>query len=230
MDARLAWTALLFAPLLAEAAIAQTFPQLCEQRLPRPQLRVDWHDGDYALDTSHSSGQLTGMGAGARKHGRAHVLGLTRTESAATLRFELARLTEPATGRECASPQVEIDLAYRPMTIYVGREFPAGSCAYREILAHELRHVAAYREHLPKVAAALRARLAARFGGELMYGRSGEIERELAGEIQSYWLPLLESEVGKVEAAQDGIDSAEEYARMESICAGEVQRLMEAAP
>ena len=42
-----------------------------------------------------------------------------------------------ASGRwECLSPQRQVSFGYAPLSVHVAREFPPGSCAYREILAH----------------------------------------------------------------------------------------------
>lgn len=200
--------------------------QLCERRLPRPALRIQRIDNGYSVDRKLSYTALTGIGANARRHGRENVLGLTRAETAATIHVRLARLLDEETGRECVSPEVEVTVAFKPITVFIGREFPPDSCSYREILEHELRHVEAYRSHLPKVEAAVRVEMARRFNGDILYGRRGVLEDGLKNEISDFWLPLLDSEIQKVEAVQAEIDSAEEYDRMENICGGEVQKLM----
>lgn len=200
----------------------------CESRLAKPAVRVAQADNGYGIDHQLSYAALTGMGANTRRHGRDHVLGLTRAESAATIHVRLERLVDKRNGMECVSPNIEVGIAFKPMVVYIGREFPEESCSYREILDHEMRHVDAYRAHLPKVEAAVRARLEQRFNGQILYGRAGTLEKGLQKEIADYWLPLVDREVGKVEAVQALIDSPEEYDRLQDICGGELQRLMRA--
>lgn len=208
------------------AAAAGTFARECELRLPRPGIRVDSRDGGYSVDNGLSYSQLTRMGAASRRHGKRYVLGLTRAEAASGINIQLARLRDRLSGRECASPQVVVTLAYEPLRIYVGREFPIGSCSYRAILEHEMRHVRTYQGYLSKAEARIRALLAQRFSEKIVFGERGAIEASLKREIRSYWMPVLDQEMREVEAAQALIDSAEEYERMESVCGGEVRKLL----
>jgi hypothetical protein len=80
-----------------------------------------------------------------------YVLGLTRAESRVAISIEGAIVASPDTAEECLLPQLGVSLSYAPIVIYVGSEFVPGSCAYREILAHEMRHLNAYVGYLPKV-------------------------------------------------------------------------------
>lgn len=212
--------------LLPAISSGRDFEQICERRLPRPTVRIQRVDNGYNIERQLSYTALNGIGAKARKHGKKNVLGLTRAETAATIGVHLARLVDGVSGEECVSPEVEVTIAFKPMTVYIGREFPPGTCSYREILAHEMRHVEAYRNHLPQVEATIRAQMARRFNGEILYGSRGVLENRLKAEIGDYWLPMLDSEVRKVEQVQAQIDSPEEYDRMETVCGGEVQKLM----
>lgn len=213
--------------VLPALGLAGDFGRLCEGQLPRPSVRVERTDNGYSVDHDLSYTELTGIGARARRHGRQHVLGLTRAEAAASMQVRMLRLTERDGGRECISPDIEVTVAYRPIMVFVGKEFPVDSCSYREILAHEMRHVDAYRKHLPRVQAVVRALLEERFKGGLLFGAQGEPERLLREEIDRRWLPLVDSEIRKVDAVQAEIDSLEEYERIEKTCGGELQKLMQ---
>jgi hypothetical protein len=212
--------------VLPAIASGQDFEQLCERRLPRPTLRIQRVDSGYSIDRQLPYTDLTGIGANARKHGKQNVLGLTRAETAVSIHIRLDRLLDDRSGEECVSPEIDVTIAFAPMTVYIGREFPPNSCSYQEILRHELRHVEAYRDHLPKVEAAVRPLFAQRFNGDILYGSRGILEKDLKKEVSDYWLPLLDSEIRKVELVQAEIDSVEEYERMESVCGGELQKIM----
>lgn len=213
--------------LPAPAAVRE-FVRSCERDLPPPVFKVERIDSGYTVDHRLASSALTSLGASARRHGRTHVLGLTRAETAATVRIHLARFLDRASGEECVSPAILVRVGYKPMKVYIGREFPVGSCSYQEILQHELRHVQAYREHLPEVETAVRTQVEQHFYDTILYGERGRLESELQYQVNAFWLPFVDSEIHKVEETQARIDSVEEYERMEHVCGGEVQRLMRA--
>lgn len=115
---------------------------------------------------------------------------------------------------------------FSPMTVYVAREFPPGSCAYREIHAHEMRHVRAYQDHLKAIEKPIADALQARFAGTAPWrGPKGEANARLQQELQERWVPYVKREINKVDAAQALIDTPEEYARVAESCNGEVRRL-----
>lgn len=219
---------LLTALLASVPASAQggDFRSLCERQLPAPAVQVKRADGGYSVDHQLSFRDLTGMGSDLLRHGKQNVLGITRAEMTATVEIKMARLISDEDNQECVSPQVQITVEYKPIQVFIGREFPADSCSYREILHHELRHVRAYRRHLPLVEAAIRSKLAKRANGWILYGPQGTLESELKAEVYNNWLPLVDVEIRKVDATQAQIDSAEEYNRMEGVCDGEIQQLI----
>ncbi|MGZ3182865.1 MAG: hypothetical protein ACXU8N_10515 [Telluria sp.] len=182
------------------------------------------HPATYAIDHSQSYRTLARMkqplGA------RAYVLGLTRTESHVSIRSTGTLYTDPAEHLECIAPRVTVDLWYSPVTIYVGREFAPGSCSYRAILDHELRHYTTYERHLRTVEENVRAALQQRFSGRPLYAPQGQVHAQLAHEIDARWLPYIKSELGQVETLQAAIDSPAEYARLSKVCRGEVQSII----
>jgi len=209
-------------------ALPQTpdFKVLCEQQLPDSSLQVKRSESGYSVDRQLSFRELTGMGADLLRHGKQNVLGITRAEMTATVEIKMARLVGEQDDQECLSPQVLIMVEYKPIKVYIGREFPPDSCSYREILHHEMRHVRAYQRHLPQVEAAIRSKLSRRSDGRIFYGKQGTVEGRLKTEIYDKWLPVVDEEIRKADATQAQIDSAEEYNRMEKVCDGEVQQLI----
>jgi hypothetical protein len=226
------------APLLAlmlltaadEAAARTPFQARCEARQlgldtdSRPTwVRVESHDSGYRVDNSLSWRSLTRI-----KRGRAgdFVLGLTRAESRVAISLEGAIVSDPDTGEECMLPQLGVSLSYLPIVIYVGSEFAQGSCAYREILAHEMRHLKAYMAYLPKVESRVRETLGRRFDARPVYAARGQALARVQAELDGRWMPFIKREMGKAKALQVGIDSAGEYARLSKVCQGEVQSLI----
>jgi len=202
------------------------FRRRCEERLPAPSLVVKRAESGYSVEHHLSHRELTGMGADLLKHGKSNVLGITRAETAATVEMKLVRLENEGGTQECLSPQVVITIEYKPIRIFIGREFPADSCTYQEILQHEMRHVRTYQEHLPRIQAAVSAQLKPIFDPRILLGAPGTLERRLKTRIHEEWLPVVDREIRRVNATQALIDSAEEYDRMENVCDGEVQRIL----
>jgi hypothetical protein len=154
------------------------------------------------------------------------VLGLTRTESRVAIQVDGTLLASPDGAMECVMPRIAVTLYYQPIVVYVSREFVPDSCAYDEILAHEMRHLKSYLDYLTKVEVRVRDRLAGRFAGKPLYARTGESRLLLQREIDRNWMPYIKAEMGRVERLQAAIDSPQEYARLSKVCQGEVQSLI----
>ena len=219
---------LLFLLLLlgpASAWAARTpFQIRCEDKISKTVTILTAEQNGYSINTSLSYRQLTGMQGGGRAN--SYVLGLTKTESRVSIGMKGPVLEDPESGYECIAPRLEVALFYVPIVIYVGREFAPGSCAYGEILAHEMRHLKTYLDHLPKVEAVVRAALAKRFENKPLYAPAGQAQALLEQEIDGGWMPYIKAEMGKVELQQATIDSPDEYARLSKVCKGEVQSII----
>ena len=215
----------------ADAVADGVFQARCEGRLAetgtaarRSTVSVEAHDSGYRIDNSLSYRTLTRIKRPGPEGG--YVLGLTRAESRVAISVQGSILDDPDSGRECLLPQVGISLSYLPIVVYVGREFAPGSCAYREILAHEMRHLKAYVEYLPKVESRVRATLERGVGASPVYAPRGQALARVKQELDGQWMPFIKREMAKGMALQAGIDSPAEYARLGKLCQGEVQSLI----
>ena len=178
----------------------------------------------YSIDNSRTYQALTAMKAPGVKN--SYVLGLTKTESRVSVNLDGRILQDRASGYECVAPQIRVSLFYAPIVVYIGREFSPGTCAYKQILAHEMRHLKTYLDHLPKVEVVVRKALARRFEGKPLYAPIGQAQALLEKEIDTGWMPYMKREMGAVEALQAAIDTPQEYARLSKVCKGEVQSLI----
>jgi hypothetical protein len=181
-------------------------------------------DAGYTVNNTLSYKTLTRLKGQSAASG--YVLGLTRTESRIEIGLSAQVLSDGLGARECIIPHIDVSLSYVPIIIYVGSEFPFGSCAYQEVLAHEMRHLNAYLNHLPKVEALVRAALKRRFAEKPIYAPVGQSKAMLERELDSGWMPFIKKEMGKVEQIQAAIDSTQEYKRLSKVCEGEVQLLI----
>lgn len=208
------------------AALLVAAPCLADpcDELPRPSVRVERQKSQPALNTSYGIAALNNLGAAVARPGH-QVLGLTRGTASASLSMQAPAIIDASGRWECASPQITLRYGFNPLTVYVAREFPPGSCTYREIHEHEMRHVKTYEEHLAAIEPALTELLSARFAsGGPWRGRRGEIAARLQRELDQRWLPMVEREIRRVDAAQALIDTDEEYERVANACDGEIRK------
>jgi hypothetical protein len=207
------------------AASARTaFQARCEDTIDKTVSVLSARDGGYRVDNTVSLRQLAQMKRGVAPN--SYVLGLTRTESRVAVAAGGEILQDPASGYECVAPRIDVKLYYVPIVVYVGSEFAPGSCAYREILAHEMRHLKTYLDHLPKVEATVRAALARRFEAKPLYAPAGQASALLQRELNGAWMAFIKGEMEKVEPLQAAIDTPQEYGRLGKVCGGEVQSLI----
>lgn len=199
------------------------FQARCEDTLAHTVTMMAIKQSGYTINNTLSFKDLTEMQP-ARVN--AFVLGLTHTESMASVNVDGKMLQDKATDYECISPQISVTLYYLPMVVHVGREFRPGTCSYTEILAHEMRHINVYVDHLQKVEGVVRGALAKRFEARPLYAPIGQGKALLEHEINSQWLPYIKAEMAKVEPLHEAIDSPAEYARLSKVCKGEVQSLI----
>jgi hypothetical protein len=218
------WLVTVLLVLAASAAQARTpFQVRCEDTISKTVSVLSSQQNGYRIDNSRSYRTLSQMKVGSRG---TIVLGLTRTESRVSIGVGGAMLSDKVSGYECVAPRIQVDVNYLPIIVYIGREIPVDSCTYKEVLAHELRHVRAYQDNLPKVEAKVRTALARRFGNKPLYAPGGQARALLQREIDGQWMPYIKAEMALVEVLQQRIDSPAEYARLGKVCRGEVQSLI----
>lgn len=211
--------------LLAALPAATCLADPCDE-LPKPSVKVERLPTRLALNTSYSIAALNNLGAAVARPGH-QVLGLTRGTASASLGSQTPTIVDNRRRWECASPQIILRYGFSPLTVYVAREFPPGSCAHREIHEHEMRHVKTYEDHLVAIEKELSDTLNARFAtGAPWRGPAGEVAARLQRELDDRWLPYVQRQIRAVEEAQALIDTDEEYARVANSCDGEIKKAM----
>jgi len=214
---------LLIFPLLLIASPSRADP--CDA-LPKPSVTIKRIEERLSTNTEYSYKSLTNIGAALARPGK-QVLGLTRGNATVSFASTTPSLTDPSGRWECASPQITLSFGFSPMTVYVAREFPEGSCAFKEILEHEMRHVEAYRTHIASIEKALTESLNARFAtGAIWRGPVGQTAARLRQELDARWAPYVQRQIKRVDEAQAKIDTAEEYQRVANACDGAVGKVL----
>lgn len=211
--------------ILAALPFGNCLADPCDE-LPKPSVQIERLPTRLALNTSYSIAALNNLGASVARPGH-QVLGLTRGTASASLGSRTPGMLDSRQRWECASPQIILRYGFSPLTVYVAREFPPGSCAHREIYDHEMRHVKTYEDHLVAIEKELSEALNARFAtGTPWRAPAGEVAARLQRELDERWLPYVQRQIRAVEQAQALIDTDEEYARVANSCDGEIKKVM----
>ncbi len=170
-------------------------------------------------------GRNGGLAAGARQL----PVGLTTSRLQFQSSMEIKMTAFPGDPLLCGQvARATMTLGLENTTVYVGREFPQGSCAYGEILAHEHRHVQADRElvdaYRPVLFQAVRSALIAQ-------GRFRAGSRETAQVAAKRVMDAAADDVlRRMEVDRSrrhgAIDTLAEYQRVSYVCNGEVARVV----
>jgi hypothetical protein len=213
-------------PILVLLPIAGTsWADPCDE-LPKPSVTVRRIEVPITYNTEYSYKSLTNIGAELARPGR-QVLGLTRGNATVSFATNTPSIRDQKGRWECASPQITLNFGFSPMTVYVAREFPEGSCAYKEIREHEMRHVQTYQTHIVKIEKELTDTLSARFAASSLWrGPVGQTASRLQQELNTRWAPYVQQQIKRVDEAQARIDTTEEYERVANACNGEIRKIL----
>lgn len=219
----------LFAALLSLPCVALAnpgdgaFDLRCEREM-KPHIEVISSIATYKLNNTISSRVLNTRGTYATVHQM--LLGMTSGTNRTEILLDGPSLQDKPNRRECLAPRILVQLAYQPIDVYVAREFNTYSCAYREVFAHEMRHVSIYRENLPLVEDKIRKALAERYGDRPMYAPLGQGLDLLEQDVDNWLRPMIRDELARVEKVQRELDSPDEVFRLSHSCGGEVASMM----
>jgi hypothetical protein len=211
---------LLPCPLLAAAS---DFTTRCEREM-KPVLEVRAHETDFdlinvinsrVLNTRVSDGSASNL-----------TLGMTSGTHRTEITLDAPGLRDSRSGKECVSPRIDVDLAYKPLQVYVAREFHQQSCAYRTVYAHEMRHVKVYRDNLPLLERRVREALEQRYGNKPLYIPVKAGLAQLESDVDTWLRPFIKELLADVERQQAALDTYQETQLLSHACLGEVEQAM----
>ncbi|HQR10442.1 MAG TPA: hypothetical protein PLW68_03850 [Casimicrobiaceae bacterium] len=195
-----------------------SFESRCE-RLPPGQIEIRQAASPVEVNDQMSLGQLSRL---AQDNPATHrTLGLTRTELRRDVVIELTGLKDASGGRSCQRPQLTIELSMVPMTVYLASELQDNACGRAAVLDHELKHAAAFRDHLQETARRLGTELPAVFGQRIIVARDPAAgESQVRRELQAFMDEFDAANALELKARQAAVDSPDEYARVSGACGG----------
>ena len=191
-----------------------SFESVCETRLPPAKVEVVAEDIEFKPDFTRSIEELGAKGAATV--GRI-VLGLVETKLTGAVEFTAPGIVKPLSGRYCMRPSLRLTLAFKPTTLYVAREHPAGSCEFDITMDHEKKHIGVYQAYLDKLALDVRDELREQLGDRIQYFDTAEAgETRIRQSAAAILQPYLERGAQESARRQALVDTPEEYFRLES--------------
>jgi hypothetical protein len=195
-----------------------SFETRCEQ-LPASQVEVRQQTIRPVTNDTLPYRELTGLG---KENPATHrTLGLTKTEFRQEVALEVKGIADSGGGRSCSRPRIVIDLTMAPMTVYVASELANDACGHAAVLAHEMKHVAAFREHMADTARTLEADLPQLFGQRIIKARDADAgEAQVREALRAFLEEFITLNTQELKERNAAVDSAEEYARVNGACGG----------
>jgi hypothetical protein len=149
------------------------------------------------------------------------ILGLTKTEFRQEVALEVRGIADSGGERSCSRPHIVVDLTMTPMTVYVASELANDACGHAAVLPHEMKHVAAFREHMTDTARALEAELPQVFAQRIVKARDADGgEAQVRRALRAFLEEFITLNTAELKERNAAVDSAEEYARVSGACGG----------
>ena len=200
------------------AAPDSRFQAHCEKKLARTNIKIEVRPAKVAIDHTKSIAELTQMA----NRMQDFTVGLTQSTMGTSARWKNNSIVDNRRDMACMRPDITIILSIKPHTVYVAREFAAGSCAYQEILAHEQAHVRVNEQYLASTGKWLSENLKKHFGNQIYYGQYDLLSSQLSQAIEQGWIADAQAVYQENKIAHERIDSPQEYARTSAACNGAI--------
>lgn len=162
-----------------------------------------------------------------RQNGRANAfgaawtpVGLTLTELKYQLRLKIEAIPIK-NGTYCARlTDVDAELGYDKLKVYIARKFKPGTCAYRSINAHEMTHVAVFRHALDQFYPRLQHRLqrAAQELGPVTSASPDRAASYLRKRLSATVKPLFLEMNRDLDRNNAKLDTPERYRQEQALC------------
>jgi hypothetical protein len=146
-------------------------------------------------------------------------MGLTQAHIGHRTTIEVRGLRNGQGTLVCMQPTVRVELFMQPLTVFVARELTNDACRQAAVRSHEMQHVAVYRRALADAVADLSASLQQHFGGRRYDGTEpAAVQQQVEAEVGARLDAFLNATGEALRVRQTGIDSPQEYARVEHAC------------
>lgn len=202
----------------------KTFEQYCESTLGPTMVSVVIGQYEVVYDYTKRVYELTQMA----ENSKGLTLGLTTSRPNIGFVWDMRAMQDSASKKFCMRPKIVLSINPGDQLVYVGKEFQQGSCAFNEILGHELKHVDTNLAMAKQVAKFMEQYIRASVENRVIYGDSRQqLEQYIIEAIQDHWLPMAKLELGRTREKHREIDSPEEYMRVNNSCSQEIPEVLQ---
>lgn len=192
---------------------------VCAEIAPRSANEVKTSIAEIVVDESRSTSEDMAVMSGLYNELNRSIGGLTTAEPLVDSRIEPNLAILPDQSGVCARPAFRLTIGYSAMNVYMDREIPRSSCIYNAIFAHEMHHVAIYKDYLTHHLAQIRQRVDEKFNGKTYVFRSIFEAKQYVDILgQVFAQHVREQFFREVIGEQQALDTLAEYTRMQSEC------------
>lgn len=191
----------------------------CDDIAPRAANEVQVSIAEIAIDESHSTKEDMAVMSGLYNELNRSIGGLTTAEPMVKHEMIANMVILADQSGVCARPALKLVVGYSAMNVYMDREIPRSTCIYNAIFAHEMHHVAIYKDYIHNRLDQIRQRVDEKFNGKV-YSFKSIFEAKQYVEIlgQVFAQRISEQFFNEVIAQQMALDTQAEYTRMQSEC------------
>lgn len=179
---------------------------------------------DYAHDIPAVQAMASGTGHSIHEN---LTLGLTQYEPFMEVSMPVVGV-KLSNGVVCGHIQrADIGLGYKDVTISIARDVPQGTCGFKEIMAHEFKHIAVNEKILDEYIPRMQDEVGryVRENGYFQTAHQDVVLQQIKQGIQN----IIEQQMNELEqenrTLQQQVDTPEEYRRVSTSCNGELGKL-----
>jgi len=122
----------------------------------------------------------------------------------------------------CAYPlSIVVTHAFsKPITVYIAKEIPEGSCKYQKTLEHEMKHVKYHQDGLLRASVEIDRALstAARESFPISGGSSEEVSKVVSDKVSEIVSAAVRDVSASVKASNDAMDTPDAYRAFSALC------------
>ncbi|WP_448203262.1 hypothetical protein [Azospirillum sp. sgz302134] len=193
------------------------------------EVKVEFQVAQLKRDYGRSLAQLASMpgrAPGPAGASGGHILGLAHARYGE--QSQLGALVQPmGDGTYCGGANaLTVTFGFQERIIYVARELPQGSCIHREVLNHEMKHIAVDEQLLREFGPTIKHRLEGVLAQTRpVRARSKDQAMNVLRQPVDAALRQMMAEFGKErDRRQAQVDTVAEYERVSRSCDGEINR------
>lgn len=194
--------------LACMAAQAQGFVERCESLAVDARIDVRFDDRAVTRDDSRNVDALRRLSRGPSNPYH-RVLGLTHAEPTSDWAVSIRTLGD-TNGRVCAAPSLSLRLGFSTLTVYIASDI-MDNCRRAIVLAHELEHVAVWRNHFRIAARLLATQLQTALARPFYFDPGQAVEASLRSLVQTQLDQQMQGLLAGIVVAHQQIDAPGSY-------------------